>query len=462
MVALPNTGVQAPTLSRRVTERPALGMLPAMDATLQERFARLGLAIPQLLLPRPEIDLSRWAVIACDQHTSEPDYWQSAATTVGDAPSTLKLVFPEVYLDAPDATQRIADIHRTMAEYRRKGILREQEPGLMMVERSTPHVPSRTGLLAAVDLELYDYTPGSNALIRASEKTILERLPPRVRIRRGAPIELPHVLVLYNDPDHRVDACLADLDSRPVYETSLMLGGGSVSGTLVTDEERLTQVAGAFEQLLKDQPGPNPLLFAVGDGNHSLAAAKTLWDELRDRTAKDHPARWALVELVNLYDPGLRFEPIHRIVTGVEPREFIAAMTAALGATATGRPPEQIEQAMSQPGCIGFLSGGSSAGSAPYSGVIELPGSEELPVSTVQEYLNAQTGTLGVDYIHGHSTAATLAQSKRSVALIMPPFNPQLLYPTVQSRGVLPRKAFSLGEAEEKRYYLEARRIDAD
>jgi hypothetical protein len=436
----------------------AYGILPGMNTQLQNRFAHLGLAVPEILLPRAKIDVHKWAVIACDQHTSEPDYWEEVASVVGDAPSTLNLVFPEVYLETGDAGERIQAIHAEMSTYLQNGILEAHGPGLVLVRRTTPYVSTRSGIMAAVDLEHYDYSAGATTLIRASERTILERLPPRVRIREGAPIELPHVLVLYNDPENRVLTALRGLATEPLYQTSLMLGGGSVSGTLVADGDRLEAVAAAFESLLLEQTSDHPLLFAVGDGNHSLAAAKMLWDRLCPDAPADHPARWALVELVNLYDPGLRFEPIHRIVSGVEPGAFITAMAHELGATVEQQATDQIGASIRQPDRVGFMAGTNRD---PYSGVLQLPATGELPVAAVQEYLNAQAETADVDYIHGFQTARQLAGAEGRVSLVMPQFDPSLLYPTVMNRGVLPRKAFSLGEAEEKRYYLEARRIVA-
>ena len=235
------------------------------DAT-QERFARLGVHVPELILPNREIDLYRWAVIACDQHTSEPDYWEEVASVVGDAPSTLKLVFPEVYLQDPDAPDRIEAIQTAMRNYLATGVVRRLEPGFALTVRSTPHVSERNGLMLAIDLDSYDFNPGADSIIRATERTILERLPARVRTRKGAPMEVPHVLVLIDDQDDLVFGSLSETDPPQLYSTELMLGGGSITGYHITDSA-LDGVAEALETLFSCSRGKRPFLFAVGDGN---------------------------------------------------------------------------------------------------------------------------------------------------------------------------------------------------
>lgn len=426
-------------------------MLSAMSGSITERLARVGVHAPRILLPASSVDLYRWAVIACDQHTSEPDYWEEVAEIVGDRPSTLHMIYPEVYLGEEDADRRISTIHETMRRYLDEGVLDELDPAMILTIRGTPHVSERRGLMLAIDLDQYEYTPGAQSLIRATEQTIVERIPPRVRIREGAPVEVPHVMVLIDDSEDRLFGGLLGSELDRLYETQLMLGGGQVSGYRVSGEA-LEHVATTLESLLAGSKGKAPFVFAVGDGNHSLATAKAVWDAMKDSAPADHPARYALVEVVNLYDPGLRFEPIHRLVYADDPAGWIDGLAAALGGEVSecslGELQHDLQHDRSAIGCV----------SSERCGVLRLAGSRELPVAAVQSYINRQEA-IDVDYIHGWDTSIQLGRKNNSVVIMLPAFNPHLLYPTVSRRGVLPRKAFSLGEAEEKRYYLEARRI---
>lgn len=422
-----------------------------MSDKIDERLARLAVHAPRLVVPSPGVDLYRWAVIACDQHTSEPDYWEEVDRIVGDAPSTLRLVYPEVYLGGEDAGERIASIRHEMNRYLDEDVVRELHSGFMLTVRSTPHVSGRHGLLLAIDLDQYDFRPGAKTLVRATEMTILERLPPRVRIRRDAPMELPHVLVLIDDPEDLVFGAIDRNSLDQVYSTELMLGGGRVTGYHLPSDS-LDPVTEALEELVGRSKSSHPLLFAVGDGNHSLAAAREVWEEMKAEVEPDHPARYALVEVVNLYDPGLQFEPIHRLINVANRDEWLNRLCDDLGAEARECTVDEMRPAL-EDGCgsVGFVAGARS-------GLIKLGRSKELPVAIVQEYLNSRDD-VSVDYIHGWDTSVQLAGKKDSLVLLMPEFNPGMLFPTVSKRGVLPRKAFSLGEAEEKRYYLEARLI---
>lgn len=416
-------------------------MRPDPQATL----ARLGVAVPKVLLPRPDVDLFRWAVIACDQHTSRPEYWAEVDRIVGSSPSTLRVIFPEVYLGEPDRDARIAAIHSTMDRYL-DSVLVEAGPGMVLTVRTTPHA-RRRGLILALDLDRYEYRPGTDSLIRATEQTILDRIPPRVAIRRNAPLELPHVMVLIDDPE---DALFGGLDAAgltELYSTPLMLDGGEISGYRVTGPA-LERVAGTLERL--HQTGSRPFLFAAGDGNHSLAAAKTVWEETRPLAGPDHPSRYALVEVVNIYDKGLRFEPIHRLVKPVDDA-WIDSFARTIGAEATACTAEELRRHVSGgTGSIGMSSAGRCLR-------VRLGGGE-LAVSRVQDALDSMED-LEVDYVHGWESSLELGHRPGYAAVLLPEFDPAKLFATVSDRGVLPRKAFSLGEAEEKRYYLEARRI---
>ncbi|MGB5063864.1 MAG: DUF1015 domain-containing protein, partial [Candidatus Competibacter sp.] len=294
-------------------------------------FAQIALQIPTLLLPRAGTDLTRWAVVACDQYTSQPDYWARVEARVGEAPSTLRLILPEVYLGAADEAARIQAIQEAMRRYLADGVLAPQPPGLVLVERETVRGRTRWGLVVALDLEHYDFNPDAKTLIRPTEGTILERLPPRVRVRERAPLELPHVMVLIDDPQHLVIESLRSEPLKPLYDVPLMLGGGRVRGWRLEHPMLMQWVVEQLARLadptlfaerygVTDEP---VLLYAMGDGNHSFATAKQIWENLK-RAAPDpvaimnHPARHALVELVNLHDEGLEFEAIHRVAFAVD------------------------------------------------------------------------------------------------------------------------------------------------
>ncbi|MFW6214025.1 MAG: DUF1015 family protein, partial [Spirochaetota bacterium] len=336
------------------------------------------------------------------------------------------------------------------------GLLDEYAPGMILTVRDTPHVSERTGLMVALDLDQYEYDPAARKLVRATEETIVDRIPPRLRIREGAPMEVPHVLVLIDDPEDELFGGMSRREMDRLYETQLMLGGGRVSGYQLTSSQH-EHVASTFERLLARAPGDHPFLFAVGDGNHSLATAKTVWEQMkREGAEQGHAAQFALVEVVNLYDPGLRFEPIHRLAkiegaSGPEIESWIHELARKMGSSARECSIDVVRTELDNGDVIGYVSSTTS-------GVIDLSERNELPVATLQAALNHEQGIV-TDYIHGWDTSVQLGSRSGSVALLLPDFDPHQLFPTVRKRGVLPRKAFSLGDAEEKRYYLEARRI---
>jgi len=416
----------------------------------------IGIEIPEILLPARGVELERWAVVACDQYTSQPEYWKAVAERVGDTPSALHLVLPEVWLGESDEDKRIAAIQARMREYLARGVFAEPLRGFVAVERSTPHVAARRGLLVALDLERYDWRPGARALVRATEATVEERLPPRLRVREGAALELPHVLVLIDDPERSAlePAFAAAARGAPLYDTQLMDGAGRVRGWAVTDAGEIERLARALASLARPElqrarygaSDGDPFLYASGDGNHSLAAAKLFWERrkagLSAAQRERDPARFALVELVNVHDPGLRFEPIHRVVFGAEPEALLAALERSPGAG----PAHELRFATST-----------------RSGVVRLQSRQEpLAVAALQAFLDdwlASHPQARIDYIHGDEALARLAAERDRVGFYLPAFEKGALFPTVAKRGVLPRKAFSLGEAEEKRFYLEARRI---
>ena len=444
-------------------------------------FAGIGLQLPSLLLPRPGVDLTKWAVVACDQYTSQPDYWAQVDALVGDAPSTLRLILPEVYLDVADEVQRIMAIQDAMRRYLVEGVLAPQPPGLVRVERETARGRTRKGLIVALDLEHYDFTPGAKTLIRPTEGTIMERLPPRIRVREGAPLELPHVMVLIDDPGRTVIEPLFAEPLETLYDFPLMMNGGRVRGGRIEHPiliqwviEQLARLADPVAFNVRYGVSDEPvLLYAMGDGNHSFATAKIIWENIK-RAAPDpaaimnHPARHALVELVNLHDEGLEFEAIHRVAFGIEPARLLAALTeffTAQGSTlavldypsweATRQAWQEMQRS---PGrhVIAFVSQNRC-------GVLTISQPRlTLPVAGLQafldEYLPSQPGAR-LDYIHGEDTLEHLGAQPGNIGFYMPALAKDDFFRTVIRDGALPRKTFSMGEADEKRFYLECRRI---
>jgi len=447
-------------------------------AGITERLAALGVALPEVLLPAEGSDLGRWAVVACDQYSSERDYWERAAAFVGAAPSTLNLIYPECYLEDADKKERVARIQASMRDYLARGLLRSPGPGFVLVERFTPYEKEpRKGLMMAVDLEKYVYGKDSKSLIRPTEGTIVERLPPRMEIRRGAPLELPHIMLLVDDPLRRVIEPLYAQRERlsKLYDFDLMLGSGRVRGWHVRDEASLSAIASALEALadpaaFKARHGKDEvLLFAVGDGNHSLATAKAIWEETKkgipagDPRLASHPARFALVELVNLHDEGLPFHPIHRVLFGADIDMFHAALNSRT-LTRSGQhvnAPADVYPLVDAPAeegvhRIGLVSEDRKA-------CLSLRDSpHRLGAGTIQDILDEllkRNPKVVIDYIHGTESFEALSMKKGNLGFYLPPIDKGSFFGTVVRDGVMPRKTFSMGEAPEKRFYVEARRI---
>jgi hypothetical protein len=430
-----------------------------------------GFRLPRLLLPRPGIDLAKWAVIACDQYTSEPEYWQRVADEVGEAPSTLHLIFPEVYLNRPDAPARIETIKRTMRRYLDEGLLAEHA-GPVYVERRLGH-RVRRGLMLELDLECYDFSAESASLIRPTEGTMVERLAPRIAVRNEAALELPHILVLIDDREGTVLEPLAAARPAlaPLYETELMLGGGHVAGYAV-DAVRAEAVVRALRALAEPRAcaqryglpeGTPPMLFAMGDGNHSLATAKSVWERIKATAGPDHPARWALVEVENIHDPALAFEPIHRLLVGVEV-DLRSALRQEFGdkVSFTDLPTAQamrdrLRALPAERQAAGLVGPGARFAVAEFH---DPPSS--LAVGTLQPFVDrlvAAGGAAEVDYVHGDETVERLGQQPGNAGLHIGTVGKSELLRRVVREGPLPRKTFSMGEADEKRFYVEARRI---
>ena len=426
---------------------------------MNSAFSPLGFLPADILLPR-DCDLSRWSVVACDQYTSQPDYWQRVEQRVGDAPSALRLILPESMLEDGRTQEHIRDINATMDSYLEQGRFELLPDALIYVERTLDNGRVRRGLVGRVDLEQYDYTPGSAALIRATEGTVLSRIPPRVAVRRGASLELPHVMLLVDDGERTVIEPLSAQTGamRPLYDFDLMERGGHVAGWQLTDGQA-DQVAGALARLARpdvfetkyDAAGKPVLLFAVGDGNHSLATAKASYEEQKQHTPPEQwaglPGRYALVELVNLHDEALEFEPIHRVVFGVEPEQLLADLLAAYPGAHPGEGEGHVLRYVHEKG----------------RGAVTVPNpAAQLAVGTLQTFLDgwlADRPGARIDYVHGDDVTQGLAAQPGNIGFLLPPMGKDQLFRTVVHDGVLPRKTFSMGEAHDKRFYLEARRI---
>ena len=388
--------------------------------------------IPQIVLPSESVDMQSWAVIACDQHTSDVNYWIELEKFIGNKPSTLRLTLPEIYLQK-ESEQQIAEIQKTMREYKAAGIFHKLEQGMILVERKTNLSPMRRGIVLSIDLESYSFEKKSSAAVRATEATIVERIPPRIKIRDGAIYEFPHIMLLYNDPTKVVLSPILNKDLPVLYDFDLNMNGGHVCGKWIgNDESVLTR----FESLVQDG-----LLFMVGDGNHSLATAKSLWDNIKislsDSERENHPARFALCEAVNLYDDGINFEAIHRIVKNVNAERFVKGMND-FGNT----PSRMYKNGISYPFFVADSVPEAVAGVDAY----------------IQNYIESHGGS--VDYIHGETDLRNMtAEDKNCVGICLPKMDKSELFKCVKEYGSLPRKTFSMGESEEKRYYIEGKEI---
>ena len=396
---------------------------------------------PHILLPRKDVDMTAWAVIACDQFTSQLDYWNDVEKLVGSKPSTLRMMFPEAYLGKVDEKAYIDKTNKTIKEYLSNGVLVDEGECFILVDRKTSVVERRLGLVIAIDLEDYTYEKGIKSLIRASEATIVERIPPRLKIRENADVELPHILFLYDDKDRSINEELYSHrnELEKVYDFDLNKDGGHITGYKVKDTK---SVIAKFEALLKKNN--NGLLFIVGDGNHSLATAKAHWDKVKVNLTKEerehHPGRYALVEALNIYDEGLIFEPIHRVIFNAGD-DFLDGLKKVLKG-------EYESYSYS-------LDKGKEKLSMPKKG----PLAYKIVQTYVDDYLKSHKDA-SVDYIHDEDQTIAVAKAhKGSVAIIMPALTKGDIFEYIAMDEVLPRKAFSMGHATEKRYYLESKRI---
>ena len=407
-----------------------------------------------ILLPDfTKVDGSKWAIIACDQYTSEPEYWQQAEKIVGDSPSTLSIIVPEVYLSKSE--EIIPKVNKKMIEYE-KSVLTTHKNSMIYTERLQNDGRVKHGLVAVIDLEDYDFSKGSTSLIRATEGTVLERIPPRVKVRRDASIESPHIMVLIDDDKKTVIEPITQnkQNLEKIYDFTLMQGGGSVKGYLVKDG--FDKINSALLDIISDEnatrlygeSAPSKLLFAVGDGNHSLATARTCYLELKEKLgedAKNHPARYALVEIVNLHDDALEFEPIYRVMFGVDAQNVIKELNAYVKTLNGSEWAQKVD-------CI--------IKDKTQTIVIDKP-EKQLTVGTLQDFIDGYIKKFGgeVDYIHGEDSVKALANKENAIGFIFSGMEKSQLFKTVIFDGALPRKTFSIGHAYDKRYYIECRKI---
>lgn len=387
---------------------------------IKQKLKAVGAYVPRILLPAKNVDYGKFSVIACDQFSAQPDYWNDVKSFVGESPSALNIILPEAFLSS-ESDETVNEINDVMRAYINGGVLEDIGEAFVFVERETSS-GVRKGLVVALDLERYEFNKGAKSLIRATEETVVERLPSRIKIRNDAPLEIPHVMVLIDDKKNLLMGALdGKKDKLPLlYDFDLMLGSGKIKGYKVSDDESLSLVADALSILKNDSA--DGMLYAMGDGNHSFAAAKSCWDDIKkslsEKEREDHPARYCLVELVNLYDEALRFEPIHRVLFNVDSEK----LQREVGFDAEN-PPSLQEL---QPKLDAWL----------------------------KKNPNAE-----IEYIHGEKDCREIGDAPDRLSIIFPDFEKDTLFDVVREKGSFVRKSFSMGHAKDKRFYLEAHKI---
>ena len=416
-------------------------------------FKQANILLPQIP------DISAFSTVACDQYTSEPDYWNSVKSIVRDKPSALHLVFPEIFLKTADFDKTVNSINTTMKRYLTEHVFKEYNHAFIYLERKLKNGNTRKGIMGMIDLEHYDYSVDAQSAIRATEGTVLDRIPPRVKIREHAPIELPHVMLLIDDENCNVIESLSTQKSslQKIYSFDMMKDSGSIEGYLL-DDSSATNFLEELDKFSDENyfhsrysvTDKELLVFAVGDGNHSLATARkcymNLKETLGEEQAKNHPARYALVELVNLHDSSLEFEAIHRAVFDISPSHLMDAFAQTYNLSdVPTNDSQQVDVVI---------------GDTTHSVYITNP-SRNLPVGSLQVFLDEYVQKNGgeIDYIHGDDVVRSLCKDKNTIGFILPSMDKNDLFKTVILDGALPRKTFSMGEACDKRFYLEARKI---
>ncbi len=436
--------------------------------------------MPDVLLPK-KIETKKWAVIACDQYTQNQEYWNQVEKNCKESPSTLNLILPEIYLNSPDKKERISKIRSTMKNYLDNGIFDSEKKEFIYIERKTAFGRCRHGLLACINLDNYEWEPFSKALVRATEATILDRIPPRKEIRNGAPLELPHIMLLVNDPEHILVEATGEkvkkTEKAPLYSGDLMQNGGSITGWAVNTEDEIAEIQKSLNIIAENntEKDGSVFLFAVGDGNHSLATAKTVWEGYKQEMLKNgkskeeiekSPVRFAMVEIVNLYDSGLTFEPIHRVIFNADAKKLISFAADKLGGKITEKTDFAELSKTAKDNSSGANFGFAYTENGKTKFLTLSTKINELAVAHLQPVLdkfieeeNKSDAEISIDYIHGEDELLSLGKKDNAVALLLPPITKDSFFATINGRGPLPRKSFSMGEADEKRFYMECRRL---
>ncbi len=440
---------------------------------INKKLGNVAIKTPNILFPKKSVDLSKWAVIACDQYTADGEYWEQVTKNVGSSPSTLKLMLPEYYLESENESKMQKNILKEMKKYLRFKTLHSLDSGFIYVERTTSYSNVRKGLVICIDLEHYDFQSTSKSLIRPTEKTIFERIPPRVKIREQAILELPHILLLIDDKEKTVIEPFSQMKNsyKKLYDFNLMQNGGHVEGYHITTIQGMEHLSKALhdlgdEEVFKDKYNTeqSPLLFAVGDGNHSLASAKTHWDNVKKdcemAELETHPARYALVEIVNIHDKDLLFEPIHRVLFSCSTTDLLTTFKEKDATILELDSIEKVEELVNEKAfssdehCFGVITKETNY-------FISLTQKTSfIACGTIQNILDefSKTNNSEIDFIHDLSSLIELSKQGH-IGILLPPINKSCFFKTIIEEGTMPRKTFSMGHADEKRFYLETRKI---
>ncbi|MGE4519906.1 MAG: DUF1015 domain-containing protein [Desulfobacteraceae bacterium] len=440
-------------------------------------FNKTALKLPEVYLPSKDTDPKKWSVIACDQYTSQPEYWEKTAEFIKDSPSALNIILPEVFLGSEKEEIIIENIHSSMDIYLESNILEKHGPGIFMCERTISTGHKRKGIICCLDLEHYDYSKGSKSLIRPTEGTIVERIPPRIRVRQKASLETPHIMVLIDDPDKKVIEPLFESENKKkLYDFELMNNSGRLAGFMTDNEDLISKMAESLLSLTEENSycskygidsANDPLLYAMGDGNHSFATARAFWEQIKNENKNstdimNHPARWALVEIVNIHDESIEFEPIHRVLFNVDPekilkelKSFFEERGSAVSIIKTDTF-ENLKTIREDTHEIPFC---HSTG----RGILKIESPlKNLAAGDLEDglnYISQKKSSLKIDYIHGSRHLEQLSVKEGSLGFLLPCIPKSTFFKTIIKDGAFPRKTFSMGEADDKRFYMECRKI---
>lgn len=439
-------------------------------------FDNIALGVPRILLPNPEIDCSKWAVIACDQYVHDISYWEEVKSIVGNTPSTLDLIYPEVYL-YDEHEERIARVHNNMKRFVTNGIFRDEIEGFLLVDRMLPSGKSRKGLVVTLDLEHYDSRSQSKTLIRTTEGTYPKNLEARFEVRGNASLESPHILVLIDDPKKEIIEPLFDEGHPTIVDFELMMNGGHLKYHLIDNEKDIVRIAQKLAKRIESDyihqkygVENETLLYAMGDGNHSFAAAQKAWKKIkstRNNRSAHHPARHAMVELINLHDDAIDIEPIHRLITRVDPKIACNTLVALLNASGARAHLEKVSSPDAQHQRTTALSSPSTH-CLPYRAagdlgilVIENPSQRTIPetMEAALDLFTRENTEAEVGFIHGEDVIDNLGNKSDALGFYMPPISKNSVFESIVRYGAYPRKSISIGHADEKRYYMECRSL---